>query len=172
MSIVCTTNVVISIIVVIMTMTMPRNISTWQMWTNFRFLHMTDVENSEITPHVEKLRIWGMHLMLVLIMLTFYFPNQIVNPFHHLVRPAESISVKKVKLLIFISSIWIRTLDVCYAFMRVFKDKWPLSPFFTEVCLFICLLKELGSEQVKSHWLHLFDFSPLCVFKCVLKWCA
>ena len=131
------------------------------MWRNFRcpyminvekfyiFPHLswyisdfpTDVENSEITPHVEKLRIWGMHLMLVLIMLTFYFPNQIVNPFHHLVRPAESISVKKVKLLIFISSIWTWTLKVCYAFMRVLKDKWPLSPFFTEVCLFICLLK-------------------------------
>ena len=25
-------------------------------------------------------------------------------------------------------------------------------------------LKELGSEHVKSHWLHLFDFSPLCIF--------
>ena len=27
----------------------------------------------------------------------------------------------------------------------------------------------LGSEQAYSHWLHLFDFFPLCVFICVLK---
>ena len=46
------------------------------------------------------------------------------------------------------------------------------SPFYTGLCLFICLLKELGAEQAKSHWLHLFDFSPLCVFKCLLKWPA
>ena len=26
-----------------------------------------------------------------------------------------------------------------------------------------------ASADAKSHWLHLFDFSPLCVFKCVLK---
>ena len=44
-----------------------------------------------------------------------------------------------------------------------------LSPFYTGLCLFICLLKEFGSEQEKSHWLHLLDFSALCVFKCVLK---
>ena len=45
----------------------------------------------------------------------------------------------------------------------------PLPPVFTALCLFKCLLKELGSKQAKSHWLHLFDFSPLCIFKCVLK---
>ena len=39
----------------------------------------------------------------------------------------------------------------------------------TDLCLFVCLLKELGSEHAKSQWLHLFDFSPLCVFKCALK---
>ena len=33
----------------------------------------------------------------------------------------------------------------------------------------LCLLKELWTEQAKLHWLHLFDFSPLCVFKCLLK---
>ena len=38
------------------------------------------------------------------------------------------------------------------------------SPFQIGLCLFACLLKELGSEQAKSRWLHLFDFSPLCVF--------
>ena len=30
-----------------------------------------------------------------------------------------------------------------------------LSP----LCVLKCLLKDLGSEQAKSHWLHLFDFS-------------
>ena len=45
-----------------------------------------------------------------------------------------------------------------------------LSPHvYTGLCLFKCLLKELGSEQAKSHSLHLFDFSPLWVFKCLLK---
>ena len=27
----------------------------------------------------------------------------------------------------------------------------------------------LSQEEAKSHWLHLFGFSPLCVFKCLLK---
>ena len=49
------------------------------------------------------------------------------------------------------------------------KTNGDFSSFYTRLCLFICLLKELGSEQAKSHWLHLFDFSPLCVFKWVLK---
>ena len=40
--------------------------------------------------------------------------------------------------------------------------------FFCIVC-FKCTLKLLGSEEAKSHWLHLFGFYPLCVFKCVLK---
>ena len=43
------------------------------------------------------------------------------------------------------------------------------SPFYTDLCLFMCLLKELWSEQAYSHWLHLFDLSPLLVFKCLLK---
>ena len=30
----------------------------------------------------------------------------------------------------------------------------PFSPFYTDLCLFICLLKELETEQAKSHWLH------------------
>ena len=34
---------------------------------------------------------------------------------------------------------------------------------------FKCLLKLPSREDAKSHWLHLFDFSPLCVFECVLK---
>ena len=42
--------------------------------------------------------------------------------------------------------------------------------YFSPLCVFKCLLKLPAWEDEKSHWLHLFDFSPLCVFKCVLKW--
>ena len=40
---------------------------------------------------------------------------------------------------------------------------------FSPLWIFKCWLKKLGSKQAKLHWLHLFDFSPLCVFKCRLK---
>ena len=39
---------------------------------------------------------------------------------------------------------------------------------FSAVCI-RCVLKLPCGEDAKSHRLHLFDFSPLCVFKCVLK---
>ena len=29
---------------------------------------------------------------------------------------------------------------------------------------------EAASEDVKSHWLHLYGLSLTCVFKCLLKW--
>ena len=35
-----------------------------------------------------------------------------------------------------------------------------------------CVLKLSAREDAKSHCLHLFCLSPLCVFKCVLKWPA
>ena len=35
-----------------------------------------------------------------------------------------------------------------------------------------CVLKLSAREDAKSHCLHLFCLSPLCVFKCVLKWHA
>ena len=38
------------------------------------------------------------------------------------------------------------------------------SLLYTGLCLLMCLLKELVLKQAKSHWLHLFGFSPLCVF--------
>lgn len=37
------------------------NLFTSVMWRYFRFLHMTDVGNSEITPHVEKFQISSEH---------------------------------------------------------------------------------------------------------------
>ena len=39
-------------------------------------------------------------------------------------------------------------------------------------CVFKWVLKVSAREDAKSHWLHLFDFSPLCFFKCLLKWLA
>ena len=36
--------------------------------------------------------------------------------------------------------------------------------------VFKCVLKLPGWKEIKLHWLHLFDFSPLWVFKCFLKW--
>ena len=40
---------------------------------------------------------------------------------------------------------------------------------FPTVCFQINPETVCPREEAKSHWLHLFDFSPLCVFKCVLK---
>ena len=36
-------------------------------------------------------------------------------------------------------------------------------------CVFMCVLKLPARDDAQSHWLHLFDFSPVCVFMCVLK---
>ena len=41
--------------------------------------------------------------------------------------------------------------------------------FFSPLCVFKCLLKFPAREDAKLHWLYLFNFSPLCVIKCVLK---
>ena len=49
------------------------------------------------------------------------------------------------------------------------KSHWLHLFDFSPLCVFKCWLKDLGSEQAKSHWLHLFDFSSLCVFKCIIK---
>ena len=41
----------------------------------------------------------------------------------------------------------------------------PVALFnFSPLCLFICFLKLTASEDVPSHWLHLLDFSSLCLF--------
>ena len=40
---------------------------------------------------------------------------------------------------------------------------------FSPLCVFICLLKSSSWIDAKSHWLHLFSLSRLCEFKCVLK---
>ena len=48
---------------------------------------------------------------------------------------------------------------------HIFCENRARLAYFPQLCLFICLLKDLGSEHAKSHWRHLFIFSPLCVFK-------
>ena len=39
---------------------------------------------------------------------------------------------------------------------------------FSRLCVFKCLCKLCGSWHAKEHWLQLFCF-PLCVFKCFFK---
>ena len=43
---------------------------------------------------------------------------------------------------------------------------------FLHCAFFKTLLKLNGWEHVKLHWLHLFEFSPLCIFKCFSNWPA
>ena len=40
---------------------------------------------------------------------------------------------------------------------------------FSPLCIFKCHFKLPACVDAKSHWLHLFDFSPRFVFKCLLK---
>ena len=41
--------------------------------------------------------------------------------------------------------------------------------WFSPLCFFKRVLKWPAQEDVLSHWLHLFDFSPLCIFICIFK---
>ena len=43
---------------------------------------------------------------------------------------------------------------------------------FSPLCVFKWVLKSPARVDAKSHWLHLFVFSPLCVFKWILNWPA
>ena len=49
------------------------------------------------------------------------------------------------------------------------KSHWLNLFDFSPLCFFKCVLKSPAPEEALSHWQHLFDFSPLCVFKCYLK---
>ena len=40
---------------------------------------------------------------------------------------------------------------------------------FSPMCIFKCVFKLLALADAKAHWLHLFDFSSLCPCTCVLK---
>ena len=44
--------------------------------------------------------------------------------------------------------------------------------YFSGFWYSMCVLKLHAREDAKSHWLHLFDFSPLCILMCLLKWPA
>ena len=74
--------------------------------------------------------------------------------------------------------IWLIFSLMCYqmtpqiAFPRISKVTFIALFYFSPLCVFKCLLKFSAREEAKSHWLHLFGFSPLCVFKWVLKWLA
>ena len=39
---------------------------------------------------------------------------------------------------------------------------------FSPLCIFKCLLKLSAQKDANSHWLQLFDFSSRCIFKCFL----
>ena len=41
---------------------------------------------------------------------------------------------------------------------------------FSPLCVFKCVLKLLAWEDTESHWLHLLDFSFQCIFKCIHKY--
>ena len=40
---------------------------------------------------------------------------------------------------------------------------------FSPLCVFTCVLRSPAWQDAKSHWLHLFDLSQLCIFKCLLE---
>ena len=44
--------------------------------------------------------------------------------------------------------------------------------YFSGLWYSMCVLKLPAREEAKSHWLHLFDLSPLCDFICLPKWPA
>ena len=52
---------------------------------------------------------------------------------------------------------------------KVAKSHWLHLFVFSPLCILECVLKLLAWTEAKSHWLHLFDFSPLWIFTCVLK---
>ena len=71
---------------------------------------------------------------------------------------------------------------ICLTFSTVYFQMCPQSVWsrgckvtlvhlfgFSPLCVFKCVLKLPAWEDAKSHWLHLNDFSLVCVFKCVLK---
>ena len=49
------------------------------------------------------------------------------------------------------------------------KSHWLHLFDFSPLCVFTCVLKSPAWQDAKSHWLHLFDLSQLCAFKCLLK---
>ena len=40
---------------------------------------------------------------------------------------------------------------------------------FSPLCVFTCVIRSPAWQDAKSHWLHLFDLSQLCIFKCLLQ---
>ena len=55
------------------------------------------------------------------------------------------------------------------AILKPVQFHWSHLFDFSPLCVFKCLFKAFAQEDAKSHWLHLLNFSPLCIFKCLLK---
>ena len=58
------------------------------------------------------------------------------------------------------------TFQMCPQVVCLYRCKVALVAF---VCFFKCLLKLSARTDAKSHWLHLYAFSPKGVFRCFLK---
>ena len=58
---------------------------------------------------------------------------------------------------------------ICLTSLTSHKSHWLHLFDFSPLRVFKCILKVLAREDAKSHWLHLLDFSLLWFFKCVLK---
>ena len=56
--------------------------------------------------------------------------------------------------------------QMCPQIACLYRCKVALVAF---VCFFKCLLKLSARTDAKSHWLHLYAFSPKGVFRCFLK---
>ena len=93
---------------------------------------------------------------------------------------------KQPNLLYFLLRSW-HPCKKCGNLQLLWKEKSLLSAEFQKFFLQLICSCVLGCTQCRSasrpdlherrhlfysHWLHLFDFSPLCMFKCALKWPA
>ena len=71
-----------------------------------------------------------------------------------------------------INCIWLAFLHCVFSNGPSKRQKKKIYNHTDCICVTLWIFKLLASEDLKFHWLHSFNFSPLCVFKCVLKWLA
>ena len=55
-------------------------------------------------------------------------------------------------------------------FIFLHCENWFHLFDFSPLCIFKWRFKLPAWTDAKLLWLHWFDFSPLCVFKCIFKW--
>ena len=70
---------------------------------------------------------------------------------------------------IYLVFIWVTECFVRVFFRVNILLHWLHLNNFSPVCVLKCLCKSETSLQTKSHWLHLFGFSPVCVIICLFK---